>query len=407
MLIAAGFFLAVGGCDSAGSGGGGQDEETVFDPTDFSDAEEVSVEFPAFIPDAGNGAGEEGDLESVTYTWHLRDFETNAPITTGVTIEVDSGPVPVFDTTSGTFVTSAGQRFRPRAEWHTRFLYASDKDGVRPPDQNTIFLQRIPEEVRGEWFLYRADLGLRQDGTPRRSECEIIDNGWDEQITVSSDSVFAVELRGTVPFARALANDEWIFKFQNRADAPSFGLHAYPWQELALIRPNTLSQHLERGYLTARGYNYDPDREEITATGTNTCAADSIRLLTLRYNRTGIDPDAPTFPDQGTYTWNGVTYTGIVQSVLGAWILSTISGSTAGFPVIEVTRIPPDGESYVIVEGSANFGQSTAFFFPDQIDAFSQATSGTVSRSGSTITFLANFPAPVGTVAGNMTLSVE
>lgn len=373
--------LSIMGCDNPTSSDDSEPDPTagLDDPTEQGD--EVLDEIPNSVPTAND--------DGSTYTFQVRDKETDAPITSDVTVTVTDG-TPTSVNGSGEFTitpdisTSEPTRFHVQVPGYDVVTFSEEVN-----DQNIIYKRPIVENIIGEWMLY-----------------EVWDTSNNEERTLYSETVTFRE-DGSVTWAgdRTYRNATYYYTAY-RTDASSNVRFGYVGTSIPTVdlSGNSLTTVWMHGGLPT--YDEDNDIFEFST-------SDRTRN---RYSRDGSDPFDTGSDDgssggnsgqvSGTLNFRGSSLSGTATSDgNGTWAISTSTVTVAvvnapssgtaslgdGFYLGTSTEpgltVVQGSTSYISTSGSIDTRNGSLTINASVVDAISLVLGGGTSYS---FTFTAN-----------------
>lgn len=307
LVLMAILMLVLSGCENPS----GSDENSSPDPTEgFADptgaSDEVLEEITNDLPVADPGGS--------TYTFQVRDEETDQPITSDVTVNVTNGTSTAVDS-SGKFTIT------PNSSGRTRFDvqipgYDVVTQSVEVNDENIVYKRPIVEGVIGEWTLY--EVWDRDDREERPIFNETVTFRQDGTATWTGDREFS---RPTYYYS--------AFRTGRSGRPIEFGsTNSIQQVDLSLQTPTLMFLHAG-----TPNYYEDDDIFEITIDRFG-------GLQRLRYSRDGNDPFDDGGDDDGgggtpgqvsgTLSFRGSSLSGTaVSDGEGTWSISTSSVTVA------------------------------------------------------------------------------
>jgi hypothetical protein len=340
--------IAFTGCDLLGLGA---NSGAIEDPTDSSDWEVFKeVDNPEPVPDAGGNS----------WTYWIRDADTNEPITSDVTLEVKEGtPPPLNSDGSFTLTSEHGGRFRvivPGYNMLTEFLVENGR--------NIIYKQKLYQEMIGEWILF-GEIGRYED----LADASPVDR--EERVEFGSEGIerwsggYLFQMPES--YYTTSTHDEYGRVFA-RINIPLGEKH---WASIGNVpNPVMLYVHLLR---------YDEEHDILRR---------PTRDGQLLYSRDGTNPfDGGSDDGGGGTTASGtVSFNGASESVTSAFGESGTWGIVTSSYTIAVVNAPSSGT--VSVDSSYYTGYDTsavAVQISDSAGNVWVASSGSLTVSGSSI----------------------
>lgn len=361
LFLFMGLLLAIG-CSSGGAGGGGGGGGTPYaeDPSDPSNMEELPIEFPAAVEDAGGG----------TFTFYLRDLDTDEPITENVTIEVENGSAPPLQGDGSFTIPISTTGIRVFATGYSAELY-----GERSGGQNILYKRPIPDVVLGEWELDRIENDTVGE----------IYEPYDETVALGPDGIQAWSGE------RSYRYPELYYTAGARSDSDGnigFGIVSTDVGNYRYVRPEVDGVH----FIRIQSLFYRAETDELYALSTYN--GDPSRLY---YRRAGAGDGTE---DTGSFTFQGTSYSGFGYRDSAG---DGFGMASTQFYLFGVTTLPESGTKTV----AQGVGAALILEEPPTDQSY-VAVSGSVERDGNTISFTFEMVraidnSPAGTLTGTIT----